>query len=191
MTSSTSSGKKKGREGEEKVKSFLKKYAKIHRLKLTNGIYLPMYNDCCEIDHILFGDFGVVVIETKNISGKIFGNDKDKFLVHQIGTKTHKLYNPVLQNETHCKNVTHHLNKAGIKNVPVYSIVVFSDRDIFIENSKIGVKLIGLQHRLEKLQPAGFDAKKLYKIILKQKVRNPFKKLWHNIKIKFFKNKDA
>lgn len=183
-----SNGKRKGKEGEKNVKHLLKHYAKAHHGKLLNGIYLPLYKGCCEVDHILFGDFGIAVIETKNISGTVLGNAADKYLTHKIGTKQHKLYNPLLQNETHCSNIRHHLSKAGIRDVPIYPFVVYADEEIFIQNPSLGVKLINLENRLNQLKPANYSAEKFYRIILAQKVRNPFKKIIHNIKIKFKNN---
>ena len=180
-------GNRKGKEGERNVRIILKKYAKTHKGKLLNGAFLPMYNGCCEVDHILFGNFGIAVIETKNISGEVYGNASCKYLTHKIGSKTHKLYNPLLQNETHCKNIRYHLNKAGINDTPIHPIVVFADEDVFIQNPSLGVKLTELELCLNRLSPCDCNAKELYNIISRKKIRNPFKKLWHNISIKFKK----
>ena len=60
--------KSKGRQGEKKVAAVLKKSGKSRGCRLINNAYLPLYKGSCEVDHILIGDFGVLVVETKSIS---------------------------------------------------------------------------------------------------------------------------
>lgn len=121
--------KDKGRRGELLVADVLKS---ITDIMILNNVKLPLYNGYTEIDHIVFGKFGIAVIETKSISGSVTGNVNDRNLVHNIGTKIHNLYNPVLQNKTHVDNLNYHLRKNGYINLPVYSIVVFTDGNINI-----------------------------------------------------------
>ena len=183
----SSTGKRKGKAGEKAVRIFLKKYAKAHSCCQTDGIYLPLYNGCCEIDHLLFGEFGVAVIETKSIGGQLLGHPSDKYLLHKIGGRQHTLYNPLQQNRTHCDNVRHHLNKGGFNTVPIYPFTVFTDENIVLEHPSLGTRLSGLEERLKRLPDAGCDGKMLYRYILSQKVRNPFKKGLHVLKIKLKK----
>ena len=62
-----SKGKRKGRAAEKKVGKFLKKLGKADHIRIINNAYLPLYNKACEIDHLVFGRFGVLVVETKGI----------------------------------------------------------------------------------------------------------------------------
>lgn len=119
----------KGKQGERQVSKILKK---VKKSKLINNLKLPLYDTITEIDHILICKKGIVVVETKSISGSIYGNINQKELIHKIGTKTHKLYNPVYQNKTHVDNVKHHLRKNGYNNIPIYSLIVFTDNNLKI-----------------------------------------------------------
>lgn len=172
-------GKKKGRQAENKVSHQLKKIGRKRKCKLINNAYLPLYKDTCEVDHILFGSFGICVIETKGISGVVSGNGRN--LVHKIGSKVHSLYNPQLQNKTHIDNILYHLQKGGFKNVPVYGIVVFSANDISLETN-VGIYLRDLDRNISQYKNAGCDTKELHSYFNSIRVRNPFKKLSHNFK---------
>lgn len=174
----------KGKKGERLVRKTLSRYGFKRKCRLLNGIYLPLYDGYCEIDHILCGSFGVCVIETKSIGGEISGSAGDTYLIHRMGTKTHRLYNPLLQNRTHKDNVIHHLKKAGMGNVPVYSFVVYTDSNLKIQNPALGTKLSQLEINLSQLKDAGCSPKELKRLFKKIRVRNPFKKLLHLIRIK-------
>ena len=89
-----SKGKRKGRAAERKVAGTIKKLGKDDNIRIINNAFLPLYRKTVEIDHLVFGRFGVLVVETKGISGTISG--KGKKLTHKIGPKVHKLYNPEL-----------------------------------------------------------------------------------------------
>ncbi len=119
----------KGLQGEKLVAGKLRK---IRKSKCINSLRLSLYDGITEIDHVLIGKMGIVVIETKSISGSVSGNISDKELIHKIGSKTHSLYNPVMQNKTHVDNLIYHLRKMGYDNLPVYSVVVFTDSNIIL-----------------------------------------------------------
>ena len=146
---------------------------------MTN-VFLPLYDSTCEVDHILVGKFGIAVIETKNISGELSGEGKQ--LVHKIGSRQYYLYNPTFQNESHVKNIQHHLNKAGCRNVPIYPFVVFTSDNIKFPQD-IGISISGLEKKLKSLPDNKCDFKGLYSIIRKIKVVNPVQKLRHNIEV--------
>lgn len=167
----------KGRKAERKVAKELKKAGKKRKCYLINNAYLPLYNGTCEVDHILIGPFGVLVVETKGISGTVSGNGKN--LTHKIGTKTHTLYNPQLQNKTHIDNIVHHLRKAGYGDIPVMGVVVFSADDIRLETNA-GIYLSKLRDHVAGLKNAGCPANDVYKYLDSIRVRNPLKKLMHN-----------
>ena len=170
-----SKGRRKGRSAEKKVGKFLKKLGKHDHIRIINNAYLPLYNKACEVDHLVFGRFGVLVVETKGISGRVSGSGKN--LTHTIGSKTHKLYNPQMQNKTHIDNVIHHLKKGGFDSTPVNGAVVFSANDIEFP-SKIGTDLKGLEKLYKSLTDEGCNQDVLYHYFLNMQVRNPLKKAW-------------
>ena len=76
-----------------------------------------------QIDHIVVNATGVFVIETKNYSGRIYGqeNQQEWTQVLNYGKVKNKLYNPIKQNKTHVYNVS----KVIGAEVPIVSAVVF------------------------------------------------------------------
>lgn len=76
-----------------------------------------------QIDHILISRNGVFVIETKNYSGMIFG-DESKIYWTQVlkyGKVKNQFYNPVKQNATHI----YRLKEITGTTLPLISVVVF------------------------------------------------------------------
>jgi hypothetical protein len=64
--------------GEALVRSKITKYFNTQEYHLLNSITLPVFDGTTQIDHILVSTFGVFVIETKNYSGWIFGQERSK-----------------------------------------------------------------------------------------------------------------
>lgn len=170
-----SPGRRKGRAAEKKVAKLIKKTGKKDNIRIINNAYLPLYKKTCEVDHLVFGRFGVLVVETKGISGKVTGSGK--YLTHTIGSKTHKLYNPQLQNKTHTDNVIHHLKKGGFDRTPVKGAVVFSAKDIEFPQ-EIGMTPEGLERLFDSLPDAGCNQDILYNYFQGLLVKNPMKRLW-------------
>ena len=95
-------------------------------MKFLSNVYVPKKNgETSEIDLIAVTSKGLLVIESKNYSGWIFGNEQNMYwtVTYQDGQK-HKLYNPVRQNHNHILALLAYLGK----NVPVYSMIVFSNK---------------------------------------------------------------
>ncbi len=170
--------KQRGIAGERRVAKILRRFAKKRHATLINGMYLPLYEGCTEIDHLLCGSFGVIVVETKNIGGTVSGSGE--YLTQQMGNKTHKLRNPQKQNETHIRNVEHHLRKAGFDHVPVRGYVVFANPKLELK-AKVGLTLSELEAALQKLPKGRCDGKKIERALRTVQVRSPFRKLRHDI----------
>lgn len=92
--------------------------------------YLPKSDgSTTEVDVILINPNGIFVFESKNYSGWIFGREYDEYwtqiLPKQRGEsiKT-KFYNPIWQNKAHINT----LKKIIPNSVPIYSIIVFSNK---------------------------------------------------------------
>ncbi len=113
--------------------------------KFLFNVYLPSQSknvDSTEIDVLMITTKAIYVFESKNYSGWIFGNDKQKMWTQCLpqgqGRKAlkEKFYNPVWQNNTHIKALHSILSNEAI---PIFSIITFSDRctlkDISLSNS--------------------------------------------------------
>ncbi len=93
----------KGLYGEYQTFLTLEKLDGYHKL-LTN-VYIPKEDGTTtEIDLIMIAETGVYVFESKNYSGWIFGNNRQKEWVQTLpGGKKYSFYNPVWQNNGHIK----------------------------------------------------------------------------------------
>ena len=73
----------RGRLGEQKVCSILKKLPAEYYL--WNDIVLQRNGYSVQIDHVVISPYGIFVIETKNYTGWIYGNDDSDQWTKNIG----------------------------------------------------------------------------------------------------------
>lgn len=103
----------------------------------------------------MFSPRGIIVFESKNYSGWIFGTvdqlNWTKTLPSGHG-RSHKehFYNPVMQNANHIK----HLRTIVGDEIPIYSIIVFSERCTLksIDLKDISVPVINRDHVQEEVE---------------------------------------
>lgn len=114
----------KGNIGEIKVKFKLKflpkQYKTINDVMLSNN-----KGKTVQIDHIVVGNNGVFVIETKNYSGTICGVADEVYWKQIFQKSSHDFYNPLFQNKGHIIELQHKLKKLG--HIPIYSVIVFGE----------------------------------------------------------------
>ena len=121
----------KGIEGERQVQKQLKKLD----LEAMHDVILPDgKGGLTQIDHIVLLSDKILVIETKNYSGLLFGNVSDLIWTHKIGRRTHRLQNPLRQNKLHIKAV-----QALKPGVPVSGLVIFTNHSKFPNGIPNGV----------------------------------------------------
>jgi hypothetical protein len=87
-----------------------------------HDVIVPAPNGTTQIDHLLLSRFGIFVIETKNINGWIFGNEKSKQWTQSLYGKKYKFQNPLHQNYRHTKALASYLN---IDHDNIHSVVFF------------------------------------------------------------------
>ncbi len=167
--------------GERRTARVLRRYARRHRCILLNNVYLPLYESTTEIDHLLFGSFGIAVVETKHISGTLSGRKTDETLRHTVGKAVHTMRNPIVQNQGHINNLRHHLTKQKLSATPLHSIVVFSNPALRLE-VPVGVSLDALPQALDRLPDRGCNPKTLAAAVRAVQVRSPLKKLLHDLR---------
>lgn len=101
--------------------------------KFLFNVLIPKRNgETTEIDVILICSKGLFIFECKNFSGWIFGNELQKKWTQTLPLgrgrcQKEQFYNPIMQNSSHIR----HLKNLIGKNLPMWSIVVFSDRCVF------------------------------------------------------------
>lgn len=184
-----------GRYGEYKVYEVLKTYERQGCRFLFN-VYLPKNNEeTTEIDLLMISPKGIFVIESKNFSGYIFGDEKNPYW-NQVkadelgGSVSNKFYNPIMQNNTHIRSLQEVL---GYK-YSVYSIVVFSEEcilkdDIDLSSGNTHVVTINdLKETVEAFYKymssdmSDFDIETVYNLLY------PYTQVSEKVKIKHIKN---
>ncbi len=128
----------RGKSGEAIVKMVLGK-DKEGEKHIINNVTIVADGKSSQIDHILINDRGIFCIETKNYSGRIYGEaDQQQWTqVLAFGKRKNKFYNPVKQNWTHVRRLSEVLGK----DYPIYSVIVFVQNNIrFIKaNNVVGL----------------------------------------------------
>ena len=107
--------------GEVEVNSILHSMSKY---KLLSDIMIKGQNGTTQIDHILIGKKGVFVIETKDFSGLIYGDEYSKYWTQVINRTTNEFYNPIRQNYGHVKSLERCIERKDI----FISLVVFTNK---------------------------------------------------------------
>lgn len=92
------------------------------KYQLLPDVTLYAEDGTTQIDHIIVSQYGIFVIETKNMRGWIFGSENQKVWTQHIYKKKHTFQNPLHQNYKHTKTLEKLLNMDGSK---IFSIVVF------------------------------------------------------------------
>ena len=87
-----------------------------------------------QVDHVVLTGAGLVVVETKNYRGSIFGQEREAQWTQRLGRQSFRFQNPVRQNYLHTQAV-----KALVPGVPVLGWVVFTDRARFPKGKPDGV----------------------------------------------------
>lgn len=90
-------------------------------LRLHN-VTLPTVDGTTQIDHVFVSPFGIFVVETKNMTGWIFGNEHQAQWTQKIYRRTFKFQNPLRQNFKHVKALEMALQ---IPAETIHSVVTF------------------------------------------------------------------
>jgi hypothetical protein len=121
----TQSPEYKGAVGESIISSYLSKLPENEYI-IFNNIYLKIKNNSVQIDHLIVSIYGIFVIETKNYSGWIFGNDNQNYWTQVIYENKYKFRNPIKQNLAHINSLKYILSEYN--NLKYFSIIVLQDQ---------------------------------------------------------------
>jgi restriction system protein len=89
---------------------------------ILRNVTLPTADGTTQIDHIIVSEYGVFVIETKNMKGWIFGGARQRTWTQKIYKHTNKFQNPLHQNYKHVETLKSLLE---LNDQQVFSVVVF------------------------------------------------------------------
>lgn len=129
--------------------------------KILTNVYVPKETGgTTEIDVVMIHEKGIYVIESKNYSGWIYGDEKNKNWTQTFKNgKKEKFYNPVWQNQTHIRHLMKLLN---IENSNMFkSIIAFSERCELkkVQVTSIDVKVINRYRLLRTLNALTSESK--------------------------------
>jgi hypothetical protein len=113
----------KGPAGESRVARRLSRLPDEDYQVFTNAL-LPTRRGSSQIDHIVVSIYGVFVIETKNYSGWIHGNENSEYWTQTIYRTKTRFRNPIKQNWAHVYALKEVLSDFG--RVVYHPIVVFA-----------------------------------------------------------------
>jgi restriction system protein len=93
--------------------------------KFFRDVILPTENGTTQIDHIVVSKFGIFVIETKNMTGWIYGRETDTHWTQVLFRNKYRFQNPLRQNYCHTKSLADFLKLDH----SIFHSVVFFVRD--------------------------------------------------------------
>lgn len=128
-----------GERGERRVSAYLEDLP-CEDYRVYNDLLIRDGNYTTQVDHIIISRYGVFVLETKNVHGKVYGSGNAEFWKQYLPdrgyrrhgyTQEHQLRNPIWQNGGHIKSLRRLVFGYDI---PVYGVVVFpQETDLFVE----------------------------------------------------------
>jgi hypothetical protein len=134
----------KGFLGELIVKLSMRLLLDKNRYFQFHNVTLSCENGTTQIDHIVVSEWGVFVIETKNLKGWIYGSERQKFWTQKLFKQSNTFQNPLHQNFKHVKALQEELS---IDDDKIFSVIVFVGDSRFKtkmpENVFHGIRFIG------------------------------------------------
>jgi len=93
----------KGQIGELLVRVFAHWQLDQQTYRRLHNVTLGTPDGTTQIDHVFLSVYGIFVLETKNMSGWIFGSEKQAQWTQKLYKRTFKFQNPLRQNYKHLK----------------------------------------------------------------------------------------
>jgi hypothetical protein len=111
----------KGWTGELKTK-FINSLILNEQYKVFNNVVIRTEHGSAQIDHVIVSPYGLFAVETKDKTGWIYGDEKQKQWTERIFKKTYPFQNPLHQNYAHTMSLAEYL---GIEHEKIHSLVIF------------------------------------------------------------------
>ncbi|MEP5569815.1 MAG: NERD domain-containing protein [Halioglobus sp.] len=113
----------KGKLGEFLVKRAFKKHLNPESYAVLHDVTLSTEEGSTQIDHIVVSLFGIFVVETKNMSGWIFGGAKNATWTQTFHRQKFTFQNPLRQNFKHQKVLN---ALTGLPDSKLHSLIIFT-----------------------------------------------------------------
>ncbi|WP_372603315.1 NERD domain-containing protein [Actibacterium sp.] len=114
---------RKGARGERRVHNALTFGLRENDYRVLSDLILPAARGTTQIDHLILSRFGIFVIETKNMSGWIFGETNQEKWTQVQNRRKRSFQNPLRQNYAHVKAVQEILQ---VDENALHNLVVFT-----------------------------------------------------------------
>lgn len=118
----------RGNRGEQIVSLGLSRSLDDATYHVMNDVTLPAGNITTQIDHIVISPYGLFVIETKHLSGWIFGDEDHLRWTQVIYNRKHTFQNPLKQNHHHMRTVQ---SLFCLVSDQIHGVVVFTGSSTF------------------------------------------------------------
>ncbi len=118
----------KGNIGEIIINFIINKKLDKSEYHLIKDITMTVRGGTTQIDHVIVSQYGIFVIETKNMKGWIFGGERQKAWMQTLPGGKFKFQNPLQQNYKHIKALAHMLDLTDDK---FHSVIVFTGESTF------------------------------------------------------------
>ena len=116
--------------------------------QVINDIIIPSKYGTTQIDHVVVSIYGIIVIETKNYKGLIYGGEDAETWTKNMWGNKYSLRNPLKQNYGHVKSLQAILNIPKEMFIP---IVVFSNRaKLRVQTQETVINLWRLRSEIKK-----------------------------------------
>lgn len=92
------------------------------KYRLIKNVTLPTEDGSTQIDHVIVSEYGIFVVETKNMKGWIFGSPNQKAWTQKIYKHSTKFQNPSHQNYKHTKTIQ---SLFDLNEQQIHSVIVF------------------------------------------------------------------
>jgi len=112
----------KGHIGELLVRLFAHWQLDKQTYRRLHNVTLNTPDGTTQIDHVFLSPYGIFVLETKNMSGWIFGSEKQAQWTQKLYKRTFKFQNPLRQNYKHLKALEATL---GVNAEHLHSVITF------------------------------------------------------------------
>ena len=123
VAASYNTPERKGARGERRVNRALLTGLNKNEYRILSDLIVPVGGVTSQVDHVVVSRYGIFVIETKNMSGWIFGSGDQKTWTQVFkGGKKQSFQNPLHQNYGHVKAVQAALD---IDEATVHNLVAF------------------------------------------------------------------
>ena len=179
-----------GKSGEDQVARYLESIKKDDEYVINDFLVSRSKNkqNSIQIDHIFISHKGIIVVETKDYVGRIYGDTESKnwTQVLSYGSVKNSFYNPIKQNETHCN----YINKLIGQKYLVFNKVIFLKADCTYVDDKSGIvsSIYGFKvwykNLSDDIDMDSNSINKIYQILTKEMENNAITKEEHIANIK-------